>query len=246
MIKINRKGMIRTMLEIKGEAKKKRKTMKAICDGLFPGDAAKYQWLRKLSSRGCSSLTEAQWGDLKAIADHVGVNALQILDGTRYVRRYSVADLIAIGARWVAEHDGEPPNDDAGKITKFAIREMLSSPIASTLKTRSIHDAVSMVENKIVFSKPEGYSTYGRPSQRKNNDDKTKCERCLGYGHLGKCKVCNGDGYLHCEPCDGIAGDPECLVCLGQGDIDCPECNQGYVKCNRCNGDGVADPFVQD
>ena len=59
------------------------------------------------------------------------------------------------------------------------------------------------------------------------------CNRCDGEKQV-RCTVC--DGNLECVSCDGT-GKYTCTNCEGDG--ICPDCNDGWVECEDCNGEGT-------
>lgn len=57
-----------------------------------------------------------------------------------------------------------------------------------------------------------------------------------------KCSNCDGSGKVVCQRCDGCGDiDCECNDCGHTHSKVCDRCEEGYLKCNSCNGSGRAE-----
>ena len=77
-----------------------------------------------------------------------------------------------------------------------------------------------------------------------NGGGTINCDYCDGDGNR-TCDECSGSGDIQCEKCEGFGNleneegeELECPDCNGNGEVNCPECEDGYVRCNECDGSG--------
>ena len=106
-------------------------TAERMCDVVdrLGWDHRQYRWLRRLLNRGATQLTASQSRDFHSLCCLIGTRPEAILYGSVEVRRYSLAEIVAIGAQWIAINDGVPPNDTAKRIVDRAMAETFGSEL---------------------------------------------------------------------------------------------------------------------
>ncbi len=74
-----------------------------------------------------------------------------------------------------------------------------------------------------------------------SGDRRVDCRRCDGAGRLG-CGVCRGTGTRPAARGNRMV---QCQGCRGATTVDCPACVGGRVECERCEGAGRLERWVE-
>jgi hypothetical protein len=214
--------------------------MNVLCFERLDWDGWNYQWLRRLCSRGATHLTSEQQSDLIALCGELGERGQAILDGFVTVRRYSLAELAAIGADWIDKQDGGYPNDDAKRVLDGALQNAFSSQLG-------FRDPCNQAREKIDQSKQDSVrlqmlrkgatstDTTQNLEQRERIDSPqiadlpeppAVCETCSGNGITCEdCNNCSGSGLIKCPQCGAFEVHHDCKICSGEGQYSCEACN---------------------
>lgn len=132
-------------------------------------------------------------------------------------------------------------------------------PYLDTLKYLDTHKAILSIEKThgcLTLESTDGsYYTceYCNGTGREScynceGDGSIECPECEGSGEE-KCDTCHSNGEIECETCNGTGEeyeDKECDDCNGSGLQKCEDCSNGYVTCDRCDGEGEVECYNCD